>query len=731
MLDKILQLKHNLRLVRLDDERVFVIGERQQFMLRGRLHALVAPLVDGHRTVAQIIAELEGQAFAPEVLYALLSLERQGYLVAAEVKLLPRAAAFWQSQGAEVGLAAKRLASTPLAVEAASGNDAAPLHAALQAAGVRVEAGAPTRIVVTHDYLSPELDGWAQHAREQGLRWAPCKPTGALLWVGPMLGAADGPCWTCLTHRLRENRPVETYLARRLGVPGPFTPPRAELAASVETGAHFAALTLARWVVDGGAGRIDDHLLTLELPRFAATEHPVVRRPQCPVCGDAETVRRRAFMPVVLEHRPKRFTDDGGHRCAPPAETLARLERQVSPITGAVASVGPIPGRDHPLRPVHGAAYRICPVGSAPSFDAFDRVSMGKGRTAAQARASALSEAIERYSAVFQGDEARVRARFADLDDAVHPDALQNYSAAQLGARAATNAGVEDEKRLVPLPFDERTEIDWTPVWSLTHERRRWVPTAYCYQNAPTPDGERFCYLNPNGHAAGNCIEEAIVQAFFELVERDAVGIWWYNRVRRPGVDLATFGEPYFDALSDHYQAMGHRIWVLDLTTDLGIPAFAALSWSTESGRFCIGFGCHFEARLGVQRALTELNQLFDPSRQVPAPWEDGAIGDGAFLFPDAVAARRREELWDTHHDDLRHDVYACVERAYRAGLETLVLDQTRSDLGLSTVKVIVPGLRHFWPRFGPGRLYDVPVTLGWLSSPLDEAALNPVPLYL
>ena len=39
-----------------------------------------------------------------------------------------------------------------------------------------------------------------------------------------------------------------------------------------------------------------------------------------------------------------------------------------------------------------------------------------------------------------------------------------------------------------------------------------------------------------------------------------------------------------------------------------------------------------------------------------------------------------------------------------------LVLNQTRPDIGLPVVKVIIPGLRHFWSRFGAGRLYDVPV---------------------
>jgi len=40
---------------------------------------------------------------------------------------------------------------------------------------------------------------------------------------------------------------------------------------------------------------------------------------------------------------------------------------------------------------------------------------------------------------------------------------------------------------------------------------------------------------------------------------------------------------------------------------------------------------------------------------------------------------------------------------------------------------VIVPGLRHFYRRFGPGRLYDVPVKLGWRDRPIAESELNPV----
>jgi oxazoline/thiazoline synthase len=63
--------------------------------------------------------------------------------------------------------------------------------------------------------------------------------------------------------------------------------------------------------------------------------------------------------------------------------------------------------------------------------------------------------------------------------------------------------------------------------------------------------------------------------------------------------------------------------------------------------------------------------------------------------------------------------------------MEVLVLDQTRPDIGLPVVKVIVPGMRHFWARLGPGRLYDVPVRLGRQAKPTPYEELNPIPMFL
>jgi ribosomal protein S12 methylthiotransferase accessory factor len=80
-------------------------------------------------------------------------------------------------------------------------------------------------------------------------------------------------------------------------------------------------------------------------------------------------------------------------------------------------------------------------------------------------------------------------------------------------------------------------------------------------------------------------------------------------------------------------------------------------------------------------------------------------------------------------------DVLACINYCQNQlnmnKLDILVLDQSRKEVDLKIVKVIVPGLRHFWRRLALGRLYDVPVKLNWLSKALDEEQLNPISMFL
>jgi ribosomal protein S12 methylthiotransferase accessory factor len=373
---------------------------------------------------------------------------------------------------------------------------------------------------------------------------------------------------------------------------------------------------------------------------------------------------------------------------------------------------------------------------------------VSRSSTDLQARASALCEGLERHSGVFRGDEPRRPGRFVDLGDvAIPPNVCTQYSERQLRDREALNAR-QTKYDSIPVPFDPEDEIEWTPVWSLTRQVVRYLPTAFCYFDYPQPSDRSYCWGDSNGNAAGNTREEAILQGFLELVEREAVALWWYNRVRRPGVDLDSFGEPYLGELRTYLADYHRDLWVLDLTADLGIPVFAASSRRTDGAPEAImfGFGAHLDARVALLRAVTEMNQMLGQVLYLPP---DEPVGTGIsdkdtvewlrtatlanqpYLVPLEGAPSTLASYAPCRTEDIKDDILACQRLVEGHGMEMLVLDQTRAEIGLPVVKVIVPGMRHFWPRFAPGRLYDVPVRLGWLPEPLPEEQMNPIPMFL
>jgi ribosomal protein S12 methylthiotransferase accessory factor len=373
--------------------------------------------------------------------------------------------------------------------------------------------------------------------------------------------------------------------------------------------------------------------------------------------------------------------------------------------------------------------------------------SSGKGTSDLQAKASGLGEALERFSGVFQGDEPRRKARLRELGGAaLHPNTCMLFSERQYLEREAWNAR-KSRFNHVPVAFDVEAEIDWTPLWSLTRQDVRYLPTAYCYYAYPHSPEAEYCAACSNGNAAGNTLEEAILQGFLELVERDSVALWWYNRVRRPGVCLDSFADPYLERLGAFLRGRRRDLWVLDLTSDLQIPVFAALSRRTDqpAENIMFGFGAHLDPRIALLRAVTELNQMLawvlDGEGEEPmdaiqdsetVDWlKTATLANQPYLVPDGHTSRESADYPRRWAGDLKEDVLACQALVEGLGLEMLVLDQTRPDIGMPVVKVVVPGLRHFWARFAPGRLYEVPARLGWLPRPLTEEQLNPIPMFI
>ncbi len=732
-----LQFAPHFSVYLVSSDTVCLYSEDRKFLLHGELYCTLAgAITKGERTVRELVRELE-HGFAPaQIQEALQRLVDRGYVIAATPSSHGTVAAYWASLGLQPEAAKRNLQKYRARIQAFDVAGEFELAAALSELGVRVVKRSPDiTVTLVSDYLDGRLPKLNQVHLADGTRWVLAQPSGIFPLVGPVFSPGKSACWRCLADRMIRNREVKAMLdrddSRQLAV-SPLA--RHTLGQSA---VQLAAVELAKAIACDFRTDLSNNIVSLDLLGSTIVRHHVAWRPQCPACGRHKLRNpRRPPVPIALAAGGRPVMTSGGYRTVPSRDTVARFRKHVSPLTGVVSRLERIEA-DLPLNTNYIARHNF----SAPAKSVYELrgglsgCSFGKGSTAEQGEASALMEAIERYSGIFQGDEIRVTRRFTDFPfaDAIPPNDVLLYSDAQYQRGRAPLADSGDVPLSLAL-FDPSAKIEWSPVWSLRDKRFRYLPTSILYFFY---QGSVAFLADSNGCAAGNTREEAIVQGFLELVERDAYAIWWYNRLQRPAVDLDRFDDPCVRELHSRLINAGRRLWVLDITSDLGIPSFVAVThWiQNEKENIEFGSGSHFDARIALLRTLTELNQFLSLGLMGGGTGEksslDGVaplcLADHPFLTPNDTPALQPD--FDTKFGHLGTDeqVIACMRVAERQGLDFLVLDQTRPDIGTPVVRVIVPGLRHFYRRFAPGRLYDVPVKLGLRDRPLEEDELNPI----
>jgi ribosomal protein S12 methylthiotransferase accessory factor len=517
--------------------------------------------------------------------------------------------------------------------------------------------------------------------------------------------------------------------------------------ASLDALLGLLGLELHKELAGAPGASLSQGALSLSLKSLGLTRHLLTRRPQCPACGDPAAWGRMPVEPPALQSRPKSSYRDGGERITAADQTLARLTPHVSPLTGEVGLLqdDDQPGHDAVGHVAMTSWAVLASPNKQPPEDADWRkgrasaigVSSGKGRTPSQARASALGEALERYSSQYCGYEPVVTATWAEVAErAIHPQMLNPFSEAQYRDRRQWRRRLWTSH--VPEPFDEQAAIDWAPAWSLSQQRWKLAPAAFVYYQYPDERGGSFAQGDSNGVAAGNCVEEAFMQGFLELVERDAVALWWYNNLQRRGVDLDSFGDERLRQARACLAREGYSLEVLDLTSDLPVTTLAMVGLHQDDPDKPpqLGFGCHFDADIALHRAMGEVAQgLRVPDTMTPTALAQELLGHPVSqlkcLRPlEDAPPRPFAEFANPATGDFLEDMRLVVDMLAQRGLETLMVDLTRPEIGLDVVRVIVPGIVHFWPRLAAERLYRVPVEQGWLPRPLREEEMNPLPFY-
>jgi ribosomal protein S12 methylthiotransferase accessory factor len=242
------------------------------------------------------------------------------------------------------------------------------------------------------------------------------------------------------------------------------------------------------------------------------------------------------------------------------------------------------------------------------------------------------------------------------------------------------------------------------------------VPVDWCVRRLE-PGWQRMSGTAPSvGCAAGPTSEIAAARALLELVERDAAALWWIGgrRARRaaPGIQLQS--EQLLEVLRG---TSAERVTtLLEITTDIVLPVFAAISTDRHGGLFAAGLGARTTRNGAARAAVLELCQM-EIGLQL-ALLKKEQSGEAALSDDDrrhllrasrvSVASDPRFEadapIQDAEEEKNGNDL-ACVSSAFkRAGIEAALVDLTQFGK-LPVIKAIAPDLQQLPSNIFTARL--------------------------
>jgi bacteriocin biosynthesis cyclodehydratase domain-containing protein len=581
-------------------------------------------------------------------------------------------------------------------------------------------------LVFVDDYLDPRLPTLSQQLNRQAVSWLLIKPYGQKTMVGPLFNHQDEnrACYQCLRDRLAQNSPVRVWLTRSQD-PSEIAP--FPLLVDDKCIEHTLDI-LSNVQFDDDKSQMYSHRWDEQQPDC----HSIDKRPQCAACGDHNYFVKDNHGPIELDDCIRTADADGGYRAVSRNSFLENTRHLIDAQTGIITELEEITGNSQAQgMSIYRAAYfQNTFTKDNLTADTFVQQSLGKGISTEQSMSSALGEALERQAAQYVGDEGCVCATITQLNHAAYiPQELSSFSEKQYDEFSNLESPSLQcpqwvEKHLIDQP------MHWATGWSLTCQKTVYFPAAFCFANTPFEDRKYSSYTH-NGNSCGSTKEEAILQGLMELIERDAVAVWWYNQIPRPQLSLDIIPDVERKKIDETLSAQW-RYWLLDVTNNINVVTCVAVGQYIGTDRFVLGFGTHINPSVAAQRALTEMYQLVAIKDRVSGPFDFDSMANRPFMFPKRKTQPKTVDDYDfVYSANIKDGIDYVVEQVEQVGLDVCVVNYTRADIPVSTVKVIVPGLAHFWPQFANKRLYQVPVELGWLSHCLEEEYFNGQALYL
>ena len=387
---------------------------------------------------------------------------------------------------------------------------------------------------------------------------------------------------------------------------------------------------------------------------------------------------------LKLKSCPKNYMI-GTHRVVPPEQTLDWIK----PKTGivGVTRIANITGLDRVGIPVYSCVRPRAAEGAISVYS-------GKGITEVHAEVSAIMEAVERYSAEVKSEDQQkiIRGSFGELSsrfNALNPSDL-----------------------IIPFttPYSQDFPLRWIRGHDLIQDEETLVPVSAVFHPYLPSDDLHLFRTNTNGLASGNTIEEAVLHGLMEVIERDAWSLVELTKDERETINASNECLLVKESI-DKFERNGIKIMLRDITSDLGVPVIAAVSDDLrlmDPALLTIGFGAHLDPEIAAIRALTEVAQ--SRLTQIQGAREDTYRADfmrmfgyervkkiNRHWFSESKDVKELRSMPNLSKRDILDEITLTVSILKEKGFDhVIVVDLTRKEVGISTVRVIVPGLEAY-----------------------------------
>jgi ribosomal protein S12 methylthiotransferase accessory factor len=256
-----------------------------------------------------------------------------------------------------------------------------------------------------------------------------------------------------------------------------------------------------------------------------------------------------------------------------------------------------------------------------------------------------------------------------------------------------------------------RGEISWYRAKRLNGGDDVVLPADLCLRRPPGQREITPPFPLSTGSAAGTCWDAAVLHGLLELIERDAASLWWRGgnrgRLIPPGDEVQIMAQALLSRLRRNLST--RRTWLLDITTDIAVPCVAAVSCRADGFGVAFGLAARPTLAAAARSAILEMCQIELAYAVVEAKCRER--GEAALSERDRVHRRRATlinadrclllqpvakpaERWPIEATDVSDLLQLIAARLRRFGIETFVLNLTRSSFAVPVARVIAPGLQ-------------------------------------